>query len=93
MKMPEQTTGRRLILKDNTTIEDGKAGYADGFLWLWFSGYTLQQAAAIFFDPSKTETIVFQYGGMQDEYTGFTDCRTLTTNADGEISVCMVKGE
>ena len=28
------TTGRRLILKDETTIEDGEAGYAGGFLWL-----------------------------------------------------------
>lgn len=85
--------GRRLILNDGTVIEDGNAGYSDGFLWLWFAGYTLQQAATMFFDPTKTAKIVYQYGEMQDEYTGYTVCRSLMTDADGRISVCMVKGE
>ena len=85
--------GRRLILNDGTTIEDGVAGYAEGFLWLRFPGYTMQQAALLFFDPNKTARIIFQYGEMQDEYNGFTTCRTLTMDADGLMSVCMVKGD
>lgn len=84
--------GQRLILNDGTTIENGTAGYSEGLLWLWLSGYTMQQAAILFFDPTKTAHIVFQYGDMQDEYTGFTDCRTLTIDADGQVSVCMAKG-
>ena len=84
--------GQRLILNDGTTIENGSAGYSDGFLWLWFAGFTMQQAATMFFDAAKTERIVFQYGEMQDEYTGFTTCRTLMVDTDGKISVCMVKG-
>lgn len=84
--------GQRLILADGTTIEHGVAGYADGYLWLYLTGYTMQQAAALFFDPTKTAHITFQYGDMQDEYSGFTDCRTLTIDADGKVSVCMAKG-
>lgn len=85
--------GRRLILNDGTIIDDGVAGYSEGFLWLWFTGYTMQQAASLFFDATKTEHIVFQYGEMADEYNGFTTCRSLMIDADGRISVCMVKGE
>lgn len=85
--------GRKVILNDGTVIDDGAAGYADGFLWVWFSGYTIQQAASLFFDSAKTSTIVFLYGEMQDEYTGFTTCRSLMCDADGRISVCMTKGE
>ena len=85
--------GRRLILKDGTTIEDGEAGFSQGFLWLWFSGMTLAQASAIVFDPLKTDRIKFQYGEMSDVYNGFTDCRSISIDTDGVVSVCMVKGE
>ena len=37
--------GRRLILSDGTVIEDGQAGLADGNLWLYLPGYTMQDAA------------------------------------------------
>ena len=83
--------GQRLILNDGTVIEDGRAGYSQGFLWLYFSGYTLQQAAMMFMDPAKTEKIIFQYGEMEDTYNGFTECRNLMIDADGDISVCMTK--
>ena len=83
--------GQRLILNDGTTIEPGRAGYAQGFLWLYFVG-TMQQAASLFFDPSKTSRIVFQYGEMQDTYDGFTTCMNIGADVDGNISVCMTKG-
>ena len=83
--------GIRLILMDGTTIEDGSAGYADGFLWLTLPGWTLQQAAGIVFDPSVMGKIYFQYGEMEDVYTGFTVCTRLAADDDG-ISVCMTKG-
>lgn len=85
--------GRRLVLNDGTIIENGEAGYSQGFLWCYFTGYTMQQAAALFFDPTKTAKIVFQYGEMQDEYNGFTVCVNLMIDTDGRLSVCMVKGE
>ena len=89
--MPEQRTGRRLILNDGTTIENGQAGYSQGFLWCYFTGYTMQQAASLFFDSEKTARIVFQYGEMEDEYNGFTNCININVNTDGLVSVCMVK--
>lgn len=88
--MPQ--AGKRLILNDSITIEDGLAGYADEFLWCYFTGYTLQEAATVFFNPANTEKIVFQYGEAEDTYTGFTNVRTLSIDTDGKVSVCMTKG-
>ena len=86
------TTGRRLILKDNTEIENGEAGYSGGFLWLYFTGYTFAEAAGMAADPEKTGVIIFQYGQMEDRYEGYTDCRVLQIDGDGNISVCLAKG-
>lgn len=83
--------GRRLILKDGTVIENGEAGYSQGKLWCYIPGWTLPQAAAVFFDPAKTKLIIFQYGEMEDEYRGFTRCVSLMTDTDGLVSVCMEK--
>ena len=85
--------GLRLILNDTITIEGGRAGYSGGFLWLFFTGFTLPEAGAIFFDPSNTSKIVFQYGEMEDTYDGFTVCTNLMIDSDGSISVCLSKGE
>lgn len=87
--MPE---GQRLILKDGTRLENGRAGYADGSLWCYIPGYTMQQAASLFFDASKTDQITFQYGEMADVYNGFTNCTNISTDTDGLVSVCMKKG-
>lgn len=83
-------TERQLILKDGTII-NGTAGFADGFLWLYFGEYTLLQAAKIFSDPEKTETIEFKYGANSELYEGFTECRNIMTDAEGNLSVCMKK--
>lgn len=83
--------GRRLILNNGTIIEGGEAGYSSGNLWLWFTGWTLQQAAAVFFNPAATMRIVFQYGEDEDVYLGYTDCTGLSIDEDGRISVCLVK--
>ena len=84
-------TGVRLILNDGTVIEEGRAGLADGFLWLRLPEFTMQEAAEIAFDPQKTARIEFQYGGMEDVFEGYTVCTNIMVD-DGRISVCMVKG-
>lgn len=84
--------GRRLILNNSTVIENGECGYAQGNLWCWFTGYTLQQAATLFLDPSLTSHIVYQYGDMQDAFDGFTNCVSLQVDIDGRVSVCLTKG-
>ena len=46
----------------------------------------------MFFDPSNTEHIEFQYGEMSDSYDGFTNCIRLMSETGGMVSVCMVRG-
>jgi hypothetical protein len=84
--------GRNIVLNDGTVIPGGECGYSDGFLWCWLNGYTMQQAASLFFDPAKTSRIVFNYGEMQDVYEGFTNCINLNVDHDGKVSVCLTKG-
>lgn len=88
--MPEPRT--RLILNDGTVINDGRCGYADARLWCWIMGYTMSEAAGIFFDASKTERIVYEFGEMTSEYDGFTECVSLNINEDGQVSVCLKRG-
>lgn len=84
-------TGRRLVLKDGTKIEDGSAGYFEGTLWLTLPGMTMMDAAAILFNSAKTGTIWFQYGEDEDEYKGYTNCTAMLTE-ENQISACMKKG-
>jgi hypothetical protein len=88
-----QNEGIRLIFNDGTVIEDGSCGYSEGRLWCWVTGYTMPQAAQVFFDPAKTEQIMFQYGGMEQVYHGFTNCVNLFIDYDGKISACMKRGD
>ena len=88
-----KTEGERLILKDRTEIEDGRAGEADGFLWLWFGGMTMAEAAEIAFNPEKTGKIRHQYGEMEDVYTGFTSCTNIGIGPDGKIFISMRRDE
>lgn len=82
--------GQRVILNDGTTIENARAGLAEGFLWLWLPGMTMQEAAAIAFDPEKTKKIWYQYGEMESEYLGYTGCRMINTDG-AEVSVCLTR--
>ena len=88
--MSDSTT--KLILNDGTVIDNGKAGYSEGFLWCYIIGYTMQQAALLFFDPAKTSKITFEYGADQDVYEWFTDCVNIHIDVDGIIHVCLTRG-
>ena len=81
-------TGIRLILNDGTIIENGTAGVSEKILWLWIPGYTMAQAAEIFFDQSKTEKIIFQYGQMEDVFRNYTNCTSLMMDS-AEVAVCL----
>ena len=87
-----QKTGQRLILNDETTIEDGRCGYADGVLWCFFVGYTFPQVAELFLNPDKTRQSGCMYGEMQDEYNGFTNCVNIGVDSDGQFSVALKRG-
>ena len=85
--------GRQIVLNDGTIIPDGEAGLSDGFLWCWFPGYTMQQAASLFFDASKTNRIEYDYGDMKDVFTNYTNCTNLSIGTDGIVSVCLTRGD
>ena len=87
-----QKTGQRLIFDDGTTIENGSCGYSSGSLWCWVHGFTMQEAAQIFFDPAKTRQITYEYGEMSDVYENFTNCVSLLIDNDGQISACLIRG-
>ena len=89
----QQKTGRRLILADGMTIENGRCGYSDGHLWCWIAGYSMQNAALIFFDSNKTYRIVYEYGEMSDTYENFTVCTNMMVDNDGMVSVCLTRGD
>lgn len=89
--MPEQTSEHRIILADQTTLDGGRAGLADGFLWLWIPGIEIQDAPSFAFDPEKMSTIRYQHGTAESVFEGFSKPYHLMTSSPGEISVCMVK--
>lgn len=85
--------GQRIILADRTIFENGQAGLSGGVLWLWISGMTLPEAAAIFLDPQKTYWICYQYGEMQDIYQRYTVCTNIGISTDGVVSVSLRREE
>jgi len=82
----------QIVLNDGTIIPDGRVGYAEGFLWCYLTGYTLGQAATLFFDTNRTAKITFVYGEMQDIYEGFTSPFHISTDAGGVVSVGLKRG-
>lgn len=83
--------GRQIVLKDGTKIKNSSAGYADGYLWIYLSGYPMIMAINTFMNPAKTELIRFQYGEMEDTYEGFTKCINIMDDQHGQVSVCLTK--
>lgn len=83
-------SGRRLILADGTRIENGEAGKVSGMIWCYLPGWTVIQAAQVFTNQNKTSEIRFQYGEMEDIFSGYTNCTNIMTG-DGRISVGMAK--
>ena len=85
-------TGRRLILADGTTLENGEAGYYDHVLWCYIPGGTIPEMASVFTDPSKTAVIKFEYGEMADVYEGFTNVTALIMS-ENEVKISLRKAE
>ena len=82
-------TGRRLILADDTVLENSEAGYAEGVLWCFLKNVTFQQAATLFLDAEKTDTIRFEYGEKTDTYEHYTDCISISAVDNDRINVAL----
>ena len=88
--MPEERTGRRIILKDKTVYENGECGYAEGCLWCYVPWVTAADVLPKFLKPSATKRIVFEYGEMSDVYEDYTVLSTVLTEPT-KVSICMKK--
>lgn len=83
----------RLVLSDGQTILNGRAGVADGRMWMWLPWYTMQAASTIAFNPAATRSVTYYYGSDMDiTYSGYTKCVNII-NQGTEIAVCMEKGD
>ena len=81
-----------LILNDGTVIENGQAWNPGGVLRCFFDGYTIEAAATLFFDPTKTERITFQSDGTEEVFEGYTDCTGIELDAQNYVHVSLRKG-
>lgn len=84
--------GQQITLNDGTIIPNGRVGYAEGVLWCFFSGMSFARVAVLFTDPERTARIVFQFGEMEHEYTGFVNCTNINVDVDGQFSVALKRG-
>ena len=85
---------RKIVLNDGTEIMDGTAGLSSsGKLWIYFTGYTMMQAAMMFLDPEKTERIVFFGGENETTYEGYTSCVNMSKDENGQFHICMTREE
>ena len=83
---------RKIVLNDGTEIEDGTAGISSGGnLWIYFTGFTMMQAAMMFLDQEKTEKIVFIGGETEYTYEGYTNCVNLSLDETGRFHICMTR--
>ena len=83
-------TGRRIKLHNGVTYEDSTCGYADGFLWCFIAGYTMQEVAGVFFDHQATSVILFEYGELADRYEGYTSVAFMKATENG-CDICLVR--
>lgn len=86
-------TGEQIVLNDETIIPGARAGRSDGYLWVYFAGFSMLETAEIFCDAEKTCRIEYDYGEMSAVYEGYTNCRTINIDYDGNVSVCLARGE
>lgn len=83
--------GRRIVMADGTIYEGAEIGYAGGVIWCYLKNTTIIDAFADFSDADKTEHLVFQYGEMQDEYTGYT-VLTAMVQSENDAQIELRKG-
>lgn len=86
--------GRRLIFADESVYENAEAGYYGGTLFLFMMDtVTLQEASMLAFNTSKTQSIIFEYGGMSDTYVGYTQVISLSADLEQKVTIQLKRGE
>ena len=80
--------GRKLILGDGTELPGAEAGFASGVLWLYNLGTSIPQVVGML-NETRTQSITFVYGGMEDTYEGFTVITAVQIEFDGTVKVAL----
>lgn len=80
---------REIILADGTRIPGCSAGLADGNLWI-YPEMTMKEAAALFLEEGKTNSILYRRSGEHIVYTGYTECIMLNA-VPGGVRVLLVQ--
>ena len=81
---------RKIFLNNGTVFDNSNCGLADGYLWCWIKGSTLEEVVPLFFNPENTKTIKYQIGTTFASYIGYTSVRFTRRDSDG-CSICMTK--
>lgn len=82
----------KLVLNDGTEIINGFASKSSrNQLMIRVSGNDIVNAAVMFSDPNKTETIICYYSIYKTTYTGFTIMYTVQYFADGDYVELWLK--
>ena len=75
----------KLVLKDGTEIKNGFASRSSADrLMVRVPGNDIVQAASMFSDPEKTETIICYYSIYKTTYTGYTVMYSVQYFSDGD---------
>lgn len=82
--------GRKIILGDGTELPGVEAGYSSGVLWLYRLGMSITQAIELLTE-ARTRNISFVYGGIRDEYEGFTRIAAAYIDFDGTVKVALTQ--
>lgn len=80
---------RKITLNDGSTF-NGNCGYADGYLWCYLLGVESPEEVAVFLNPDAISVIIYQYGDMEDRYTGFVF--NVIQKTESGYNVCLKKG-
>ena len=77
----EYTRFSRLKLKDGTIINNCSCGYSNRELWCFLNDQSIFEAMQLFSDPSKFETVIFEFGipinYTRLTYSGMTELITI----------------
>lgn len=82
----------RLILNDGTIIDSGQAWLVTGVLRCFFNGYTINEAATLFLDATKTAHIIYDNGETQETFDGYTICTSIDMDVEGYVHIGLEKG-
>lgn len=90
--MIEDNVEVRLILADDTVLNNCECGYVDNSLWCFLKNISFSEAFYYFDNENKFNTVIFDMGFAEDFYdriiySGFEELVDIQKETNGNISV------